>query len=229
MSKPANYALAETRHPSAYYSDLCNALGINVPPRSANTAVLLGRSVLLTWSKFPRTLRQASQSLTSMTSALMALSADSSEFTLARQLVLSMMNDVPENLAMSETYDEIIISLRCCLTRTPEEHFALACNELGLAGAPNTVKEARSSGAHVINGLKNLPGHSQHLKGRLPCITASLRSLPNDSHEFRMATSLVSRITNPKRVPKVVRDDKGFQLVATRLRRAMMRTIPQGS
>ena len=233
MSKPANSARSSTnsfyepRHPNAYYSEFCSGLGVNDPPRTNDMAMLTGKSLAMAWTKRPRLLQLASENLSTLGSSLKLLPENSREFDLALQIVSSLMASAPESLLDDRGFEEIVINLRTRLIRSTGHHLALVCNFMGVA-VPRTPQEARSLGAYVVKALK-VPGHSVRMRRRVAMISASLGAIPYDSPEFQVVRALVARITNPKRVPKVVRDNDGYQQVATRLNQAMMRAIPQGS
>lgn len=223
-SKPG--ATIEFGQPTAHFRDFCYYLGIYDPPQNGEMALLMARGVLQSWKRNPRALEHVLRDLGYMENNLRHLPSGTRYFVLARTLVMALFSGADE-LHGNENYEEIVVTLRANVTRTPGQHFEIVCRDLGI-GVPSTPQEARSLGAHVIKAMQ-MPGHTERVVRRLHSITTSLRFLTPREEPHPVARALVARVANQKRIPKKLRENPGYQRVAERLTQAMPIHATSGS
>ncbi len=215
-TKPASNTF---RRPSAHLNDFCFFLGVNNPPHCEESGVRTGRAIAQQWAMFPQALKSASNIGSSLECSLRALPEDSKEFCIAERIVQGMFLDIPRALLYEEGFNQLVCGFRSCLIRTPEQHLATICADLGV-GIPKSYRDAERMGAFVVESLHQ-PIHCNRMVQRRHALYYSLRALPEGSREQKMARSLVIRATHPRRVPKIIQRKEGYRQVATTLRQAL--------
>ena len=203
----------------AHLRNFCSSLGVIDAPRCAVNGFNAGRSIVQQWAMFPRALKSADNSRSSMEIALRSLSENSKEFLIADKIVQGMFLEVPRSLVNNELFHDMICSLRGCLIRTPEQHLAAICADLGIS-VPESNRHAEKMAASVVEALHQ-PIHTHRMVVRRSAMYHSLRALPEGSREHKMAKVLVIRVTNTRQVPPSIQRDEGYRQVATTLRQGL--------
>lgn len=209
-----------SRFPSAYLNDFCLYLGLNHgAPRTEEAAIHLGRSIAQKWARYPRALQSAESSRSSLEHCLNSLPDNSRELVIAEAMVKGMFLDVPRALTENARFHGLVCGFRHCLIRTPEQHLAAICHDLGI-DIPSSNSESQRMGADVVESFHQ-PVHAHRMIQRKEAIYHSLRSLPEGSKEHKMAKALVIRATNPRKVPRGIQRKYGYREVAETLRQAL--------
>lgn len=218
-TKPASQICKTQCTTEANFNNFCFYLGINHIPGNEQSAISTGRMIAQQWANYPRTLQSAYGSASSLERFLRCLPNESREFRVADAIVKGMFLDVPRSLVANDRFHGLICGFRSCLIRTPEQHMAAICCDLGV-GVPKSHSDAEKMGAYVVESLHQ-PMHAHRMVQRRDALYHSLRALPEGSREHKMAKTMVIRATNPRRVPKVIQRVDGYRQVAITLRQAL--------
>jgi hypothetical protein len=218
-TKPASKP-ASKRFPSAYLNDFCLYLGLSHgTPRTEELALHQGRMIAQKWASYPRALQSTENARSSLEHSLNSLPDNSRELAIAEAIVRGMFLDVPRSLVQNDRFHNLVCGFRHCLIRTPEQHMAAICCDLGV-GIPQSHSDAERMGAFVVESIHQ-PMHAHRLVQRRDAMYHSLRALPEGSREHKMAKTMVIRATNPRRVPKIIQRKEDYRKVATVLRQAL--------
>ncbi len=215
--KPASRC---SRFPLACLNDFCFYLGLDrQAPRTEEAAIHLGRNIAVQWANYPRALQSAENSRSSLEHCLNSLPDDSRELAIAEAMVRGMFLDVPRALVQNTVFHSLVCGFRHCLIRTPEQHLAAICQDLGV-GVPKSNSESQRMGARVVESFQQ-PIHAYRMVQRREAIYHSLRSLPEGSREHKMAKALVIKATNKREVPEGIQRKNDYRQVAETLRQAL--------
>ncbi|MDQ5938925.1 MAG: hypothetical protein QG642_615 [Patescibacteria group bacterium] len=209
-----------SHQPKASLENFCFYLGLNNrAPRTEEMAIHQGRMLAQQWANYPRALQSVESNSSALQNLLHSLPDNSPELAIAEAIVRGMFMDVPRSLVQNDRFHNLVCDFRHCLIRTPEQHMAAICCDLGV-GIPKSHSDAERMGAFVVESIHQ-PMHAHRLVQRRDALYHSLRALPPGSREHKMAKTMVIRATNPRRVPKIIQRKEDYRKVATVLRQAL--------
>jgi hypothetical protein len=219
VSKPASKINSRMNFsPEANLKNFCTFLGVKAP-RCEVSGINTGQSVVRQWTRFPRMLTSADNSRSSMQRALRSLPENVREYRIAKKIVDGMFLGVPDDMVSNELFHDMIRDLRICLIRTPEQHLAAICADLGIS-VPQDNRQAEKMAASVLAAFHQ-PIYAHRIALCRGAMYHSLRALPEGSLEHNVAKVLVTRVTNMRRVPYSIQHNEGYRQVAATLRQGL--------